>query len=164
MKKILIIASLTLIILSANAQTTEKFEYSSGLRSIIARPKFDQSKAEGKRVEIVFTDNAYVEKLIYKEIREVFSNDDFKKMHRASIALININSSGDVLKCNFIINPEDKNIFSDDKLYNLYLKFKKIKIDMSKTRINGALDTVFDFTELSFRLLPPEFKYSQTIK
>lgn len=155
MKKLYLLTIFTLCLFSLKAQTNEKFSYKiSNSGNILITPNFDQSKSEGKRATIAFTDGAYFANKIYNEIRKVFSNDELTKIHKGSFYMIRISSTGDVLKCNFGINPDDKTIFTEDKLYQLYLNFKKMKFDMSKTRILGTIDTTFDYTDISGRILP----------
>ncbi|HEX2921589.1 MAG TPA: hypothetical protein VHO50_10535 [Bacteroidales bacterium] len=167
MKKVYIIAVFALCILSMNAQTSNNFSYKttdSGM--ILISPVSDQSKSLGRRAVIQY-DVKYFNDIIYKEVRNIFTDDDFRKVQILTFYSITISSSGSVLSCTFGIMPDDKDIFTDDKLYNLYLNLMKVKFDMSKTKTMETIDPndlSYDYAQITGNILPPEYRKSSKVK
>ena len=159
MKKIILISISCLISIVVNSQNGKKFDYEpSQFGSYLVSPVFDQTKGEGKLGQAFWSDNSYVTDLIYSIIKDVLSEEKLDSLHLGSGYIITFNSKGEILNCKFSIKYEDKNVISENDLYNLYIRFKKIKIDMSKVKIvsffNHAEDKVLDYAEIFGSIIP----------
>jgi hypothetical protein len=163
MKKILFISIGYLLFLTANAQSGKRFDFKpTKFGTYQVTSVSDQVKGEGNRGQAFWLDDSYASGLFYDIIKEVLSKEKLQTMHLNSGYNITFNSNGEILKCIFLIDTMDMKIITEEDLNNLYLNFKKLKIDMTKVRIE-ALNypsevKVFDYTEVFGSLIPPDYR------
>jgi hypothetical protein len=136
MPRILIITTLIIISLDLYGQQKKRFEYSPiGYSSFLVSPVFDQTKLEGNMGLPIFLDQIYIDDLFNNVINGTISKGKRDSVSLNNVYRIAINQKGDVFYCQFLLNSKDTSLITDEDLFNLYLKLKKIKIDMTKVRI-----------------------------
>jgi hypothetical protein len=135
MHRILIIITFILFPIELFSQTGKRFEYINMGSSYLVTPIFDQTKPDGKQGRPIWTDDLYINKLFTNPIDEVLSKETRDSLHLSTTVLITFNSGGDILNCKFFISKKDSTLISEDDLFNLHDKYKKIKIDTSKIKI-----------------------------
>lgn len=167
MKKILSIGMIMLLSMTVNAQLNRKFNYElarSG--SYFVTPVFDQTKGIGNRGQATWTDENYANNLFYNVVKEVLPEEKILKLHLKSTFIIVFNSDGEILNSRFLIDSLDLKILTEEDLLSIVRKFKKLKIDMTKVRINSGSDIsdkkVFDYTEILGPIIPLEYRVKKT--
>lgn len=137
MKTIYLFFLASLLILTTNAQEIKKFNYGlkTSFGSYFITPKFDSTELKGNRVLYFFKDDDYGKNLFQDIVNEVFPPQKLKTLPYGLFLRIDFNLKGETIKCSFIIRSEDINLITDDELYNLYIRFKGIKLDMTKLRL-----------------------------
>jgi hypothetical protein len=137
MKTIYLFFLASLFNLLTNAQEFKRFEYglktSFGSYSITS--KFDTTHLNGNGVIYFFIDDAYGKNLFQEIVKEAFSPQKLKTLPFELLLIIDFNLKGEAIKCRFIIRAEDIKLITDDDLYNLYIRFKGLKLDMTKLRL-----------------------------
>jgi hypothetical protein len=142
MQRSLLIAALAIMFLNAYCQQPTRFEYTHIKNSFytstsyLVSPTFDQSKLEGKEGKMIFLDQAYLNTLFNNAINLSISKDKRDSVSPGTIARFAINKKGEVIYCQFFLNFEDTLLITDEDLYNLYRRIKKIEIDITKFRID----------------------------
>jgi hypothetical protein len=127
----------------------------------LVTPVFDQIKVEGKKGQASWSDHNYVNNLFSNIIKEVVSKEKLSSLHFGSVYVIDFNTEGEILYCKFLIKDTDKNVLSENDLYDLYTRFKQLKIDMSKVKILPGYNTeesIFNYTEIAGPLIPKDSK------
>ena len=137
MKTIYLFFLAFLLNLTTNAQEFKRFDCelisSSGNYSVT--PNFDTTELKGNRGIYYFNDKDYGRNLFQNIVKEVFSPQILKTLPFGLLLLINFNLKGETVNCRFIIRSKDINLITDDDLYNLYIRFKGIKLDMTKLKL-----------------------------
>ncbi len=154
---------------SGFGQNGKKFEYQTGqFGNLIVTPAFDKSKGEGKPGIANFSDQNYMNGLVYGVIKDVLSKEKLLKMHLNSGYIIYFNQNGEIINITFNLNPEDIDLFTQEDFYNLYSKFKNTKIDMNKVSITGGNDVppgeTYDYARLVGSIVPFEYRNDPRLK
>lgn len=143
MQRSLLIAALMIMSLNAYSQQSKRFEYTHIKNSFytsttyLVSPTFDQSKLEGKEGNMIFLDQAYNMNIHFNNaINLSISKDKRDSVSPGTIARFAINKKGEVIYCQFFLKFEDTLLITDEDLYNLYSRIKKIEIDITKFRID----------------------------
>ncbi len=164
MKTITFLAFLCLLTISIYSQKNHKFNYEIKEKydAYIVTPNFDQLKVEGKRGIPSFLDECYLSNMFYTIIKGIVPKEKLSVFHKGSTLFITFNIKGEILYCWFVILIKDKNVLSENDLYNIYIKFKQTNIDMTKLRIDPPNYTkdvsLFQYAEISIPLIPKECK------
>lgn len=148
MKKILMIIIISFWVIGLNGQKVKRFDFkpdSHGVYSVT--PTSDQTKSGENGVRVFWTDQHYINELFYKVIEEVLPVERLKSLHLNSVFIINFSLRGEALNCSFSINSKDLNKITEEELYSLYSKLKKIQIDMTKIKIAEDVPYNFDIKE-----------------
>jgi hypothetical protein len=136
MRLILIIPIFLLFALEQCSQPENKFSFekmTSG--SYHVTPTFKESKAVGDLGKLFILDSKYIYDLFIDPIKKTIPKEKLDSLNNGSVARITFDIKGDVINCDFILNTKDRNVFSQDDIYNLYQGFKQVKINMSKVRL-----------------------------
>lgn len=137
MKTIYLFFLASLFNLLTNAQEFKRFEYglktSFGIYSITS--KFDTTHLKGNRVIYFFIDDDYGKNLFQEIVKEAFSPQKLKTLPFELLLIIDFNLKGEAIICRFKIRGEYIKLITDDDLYNLYIRFKGLKLDMTKLRL-----------------------------
>jgi hypothetical protein len=143
MQRSLLIAALMIMSLDAYSQQSKRFEYTHIKNSFytsstyLVSPIFDQSKLEGKEGNMIFLDQAYNMNILFNNAIDLsISKDKRDSVSPGTIARFAINNKGEVIYCQFFLKFKDTLLITDEDLYNLYIKIKKIKLDITKFRID----------------------------
>ena len=149
-----------MLLLTTNAQDDKKLIYTLTESGIyVVTPNFDQVKSDIDPCPVQFTDDNLANQLFYNVIKEVFNNEQLNSIRLSNTFSIDFNSKGEVLYCRFFIDKHDKTLISEDNLYNLYVKLKKLKIDMSKVEfIRPYSSYICDYGEYFGVLQPMEYR------
>ena len=163
MKKILLIAAICLMTMAGNSQNRKKFNYEKNqFGAYVVTPIFDQSKGVGKRGVATLSDPSYLSDVFDNITKQVMTNEKVDSLYTEASFIITIGSNGDIINCRFSLHPKDMNVISDNDFYNLYVLFKKTKIDTSKVKI-GAPDAFpqnskYDYTMIGGTLIPKDLR------
>lgn len=163
MKTIVLITMASLLSIAVNSQIVQRFNYKlmpSGSTYTVT-PVFDQFKIDGKKGLASFSNDCYVNNLFSIIIKEVLPKEKLSLLHFGNTYIITFNSNGEILYSWFLIKDEDKNVISENDLYNLYIKFKQIKIDMSKVKIipgDPTEEKLSNYAEIFGPLIPKDCK------
>ena len=163
MKTIVLITMASLLSIAVNSQIVQRFNYKlmpSGSTYTVT-PVFDQFKIDGKKGLASFSNDCYVNNLLSIIIKEVLPKEKLSLLHFGNTYIITFNSNGEILYSWFLIKDEDKNVISENDLYNLYIKFKQIKIDMSKVKIipgDPTEEKLSNYAEIFGPLIPKDCK------
>jgi len=155
-KTIVVITISSLLSITVNSQDTNRFDYKllkSG-RAYSVTPVFDQFKGEGKKGYASWPNDYCFNNLFNNIIKEVLSKEKLDSLHPRSFAVITVNSKGEIPYCHFVIYDKEKNAISERDLYNLYIRFKQIKLDMSKVKILGYYaEESYDYADIMLPLI-----------
>jgi hypothetical protein len=136
MRRILIIPIFFLFTLEQCSQSEKRFSFekmTSG--SYLVTPTFNEPKAVGDLGKLYILDSKYIYDLFIDPIKKSIPKEKLDSLNNGSEARITFDIKGDVINCDFILNIKDRNVFSQDDLYNLYQGFRQVKINMSKVRL-----------------------------
>jgi len=163
MRNIILVTIYCSIILSANAQIEKRFDYKKTPSGVyLVTSTFDNFKNDPKSLLKYQSDPIYVNSLISDLVKEVLTIEKIGKIHFSTGWIITFNSKGDVLSCKFSVNEEDRKTISEEDLYGLYIRFKKVKLDMTKIKIDSAnnpLDGIeTGYCEMGGTLIPKEYR------
>lgn len=112
------------------------FEYTHLDEGDMAVPKFDKSKAEGIEGIAVWRKDKYVHKLINSVVSHVLSKQTRESLHLESAVLIAFDRHGTVINCKFFLDRNDRKILTEEELYKICMRFKKVIINPYQVRIN----------------------------
>jgi hypothetical protein len=135
-KSILFFCILVFFIVTGDSQGVEMFTYIHLEAGDMVVPKFDNSRAEGIEGIAVWTEDKYVHKLINSVLSHVLSRTKRESLHLESAVMIAFNRQGEVINCKFFLERNDRKILTEDELYRIYMKLKKVEINPYKVRIN----------------------------
>lgn len=163
MKNLLITTLFFGVWFSLNAQNEKRFEFKpTQFGGMMITPTFDQSKGIGNQGFASWLDMNYSTELFDSILKNVFSDEKLKLLHVGSCFMVSFNTQGEVINCKFALEKRDTGVISEDELYNLYIKFKKTKIDMTKVKIDAGNNPTtvksFDFTEVVGSFVPMEYR------
>jgi hypothetical protein len=151
MRRILIIPIFLLFALEQCSQPENKFSFekmTSG--SYHVTPTFKESKAVGDLGKLFILDSKYIYDLFIDPIKKAIPKEKLDSLNNGSVARITFDIKGDVINCDFILNTKDRNVFSQDDLYNLYQGFRQVKINMSKVRLEPDVDIKSNSADYAF--------------
>jgi hypothetical protein len=159
MKKVSLIIAICLVSIGVNSQTGKKFNYEMNrFGTFNVTPIFDQSKGVGKIGLAFFTDRTYLSNLFDSIAKQVMTKEKVDSLYTEASFIITVGSNGDIINCRFSLHPRDLNVISDNDFYNLYVLFKKTKIDTSKVKIVAPdgfpQNSKYDYTIIGGTLIP----------
>jgi hypothetical protein len=120
--------------ISTYSQVEKRFEYKRLSNFSNVTPVFDQTKPEGTMGMPIGLREKYAVDLFTIPIKEILKNKRDSLSFGTGIYII-LDRNGNIINCSFMINHKDSSIISEDDLYNLYLKFKNLKVDTTKIKI-----------------------------
>lgn len=163
MKRLILISISILIAFSINAQNKKPLEYKqskNGRYSIV--PTNFQSKGEGKMGRAFWTDQEYVNNLVFGIIEKVISKEKLEKLHPRSYIMINFNKVGEIIYCQFSVDENDLHVLNEDDFNTIYNKLMMTKIDTSKVKITSgnypSTDGPFDYAQIVESLVPVKYR------
>jgi hypothetical protein len=163
MHRILIITAFIIISLDLSGQQKKRFEYTRiGYSSYLVSPVFDQTKLEGNMGMAIFLDQSYMDDLFNNAINLTISKGKRDSVSLNTVVRFAINQKGVVFYCQFFLNFKDTLLIKDEDLFNLYHLLKKIKIDMTKVRIDPYYPSDLkyaDYAIISGSLISKESRY-----
>lgn len=147
----------------ANAQQEKRFDYQlSPFGNYMVTPLFDTTKMEGKHGLCQFPDQTYVDSTWFKLIKSSIPDEKLKLIHPGSAVIIFINTKGEVLNARFIVHEKDKELITEDELYNIYMKFRQLRLDTTKVIIldpqNQARRLTSGYATVVGSLKPVEYR------
>lgn len=153
MKKLLLFIVSCLLAANTSAQGGSRFDFKkTQFGSYLVTPACGQSKVTGNPGQAIWSDKEYMNNLFSGVIREIIPEKDLRKIHLRTGFIVTFNNEGSVLACTFTVDTLDRELITEDYLFNIYNRFKKIKIDMSKVSIGpGTYPTenkVFDYARV----------------
>jgi hypothetical protein len=119
------------------AQNLEMFEYTKHETGYIAVPKFDKAKPSGIEGRAVWSEEKYIHDLFNRTVGSALSRKKREQLHLGSSVMIAFDIRGEVINCKFFLAFEDKGILTEEELYAVYMKFKKVRINPYKVRIEN---------------------------
>ena len=160
MMKILRIAPLLFLLLPTviSAQKLEMFTYTQHDEGDIAVPKFDMEKATGNEGIAVWTEDKYVHKLFNSIAKSVLSKNKRESLHLSTAVMVAFSRTGEVINCKFLLNRDDRKILTEEEMYKIYMKLKRIRINPYKVRIEPdpkAGGVMPDYAIISGSLISP---------
>jgi hypothetical protein len=137
MKTIYLFFLASLLNLLTNAQEFKRFDcgIKTSFGSYFITAKFDTTEPKGNQVIYFFIDDDYGKNLFQDIVKEAFSPQKLKTLPFELFLIIDFNLKGEAIKCRFRIRAEDIKLITDDDLYNVYIRFKGLKLDMTKLRL-----------------------------
>jgi len=90
------------------------------------------------------------------------TKEKIQKLHIGSSFTFFVNPHGDILYGYFILDYADVNIINENDLYNLYVEFKKFKIDTTRVSISAErippYEKDFDYAIMGGSLVPVKYR------
>ncbi|HVN58135.1 MAG TPA: hypothetical protein VMT63_07560 [Bacteroidales bacterium] len=117
-------------------QKLEMFNYTSHGDYDLAVPKFDLMKPEGTQGIAVWKEDTYIHKLFNSVVKSVLPKKKRDMLHLNTAVLLAFTRRGEVINCKFLLNTDDRNILTEEELYKIYIKLKRIRINPYKVRID----------------------------
>ena len=163
MKTRILITLFCVLSIAGVSQDSSKFEFikNKEYNSYTVTPNFESGKIEGKKGQASFLNDNYVNNLLFTIIEDVLNKEKINLLHFGSQLLITINSQGEVLRCKFLIKDIDLKVLTEDDFYNLYIKFKQLKLDTSVVKIlpiDFNDSNQLRYAEILCPLIPKNFK------
>jgi hypothetical protein len=159
MKKILIIASLFFVSIRLNSQIEKKISYERfDTNMYLITSVSNKAKGSGKEGYVSFIDENLINNQFLSIINEVLPKEKQDLLQLTSSYYITFNSKGEVLNCKFFINKNDLSVLTEKDFENLYIRFMRLRIDMSNVRMGSN-----DYTQ-TIGFLAPKDKRDRRIK
>jgi hypothetical protein len=130
--------------------------------SYLAIPVSDPKQPSGKQGRAIWSNDKYMDSLFTNPIKNVFPKIKHDSLHINTFFLVGLDTKGDIIYCKFFVNYRDTALITEDDLYNLYLRFKKIKVDMTLVKIVPDANTDWkyaDYAEIFGSLMSKEARY-----
>lgn len=109
----------------------EKTKHSSYLVTPIDEPQ----KFLGAPGILIWSEKQYIEDLIDNTITAVIPEKVRDYLSPSTGYIFALNKKGEISNWRLLLNFKDTSKITEKQIYSLYLKFKEIKIDMNKVRI-----------------------------
>jgi len=137
-----------------NAQTDSKFTYElTEFGNYRVTRVGDQPVIEGKKGLAQILDQGYADGLIYGVIKTSIPVEKLRVDQLRAGYVITFRTSGEVVNVWFVFNEQDRELITEEELYNLYGGLMAIRFDTTKIRIiEGYGNTVMREQGYSFVL------------
>jgi hypothetical protein len=160
MPRILIIIAFLVCSFQVISQTKGRFAYTRLGSSYLATPVLNNAKPEGKEGRPIWEDVEYINDLFNIPLNEVLTKEKRDSLHLNSSFIIAFDLKGEVKYCRFLVSYKDSTLISENDLYNLFLRFKNIKVDMS--RVNIVPDYNTEWKSADFGTIVGSFKSKES--
>jgi len=161
--KIILTVTGFLLITLANAQPERRFDYQlNPYGNYMVIPIFDTTEMKGQHGQCQFLDQEYVDSIWFSLIKSSIPDEKLQLIHLGSAVIFYINTKGEVLNTRFIVHEKDKDLITENELYDLYMKFRQLRLDTTKVIILDPQNKVMKLTSgyalISGSLQPIEYR------
>jgi hypothetical protein len=163
MIKIILTLTGFLLITLANAQPERRFDYQlNPYGNYMVTPIFDTTEMEGQHGLCQFLDQAYVDSIWFSLIKSSIPDEKLQLINLGSAVVFYFNTKGEVLNAWFLVHEKDKDLITEDELYDIYIKLKQLRLDTTKIVILDAQNQPMKLTKgyalISGSLQPVEYR------